>query len=356
MKNQYIFEELRKYIQHNNLDGIYLTNKVNLRYIVGIEGVERIYITLSDIYFFVGSIYLNEVKGLNYSNDISIINVSANSYKEEITKTLEGRVIGVEFNDLTVLQEQKLLNEYMVKKIVDVNNIIENIRMVKSEEEIKKIKKACEITSKAFEYIIGYIQEGQTERQICNELNRYMIDNGADGLAFDTIVASGKNSANPHAVVSNRVIQKNDIILFDFGAKYDGYCSDMSRTVFVGNPTQEMKDRYSIVLDAQKQAINRIKADVDISSIHDGIVEGFKKYSIEDKFIHTTGHGLGLDIHESPIIYSNKKEVFSENMIVTVEPGIYFNNEYGIRIEDTILVTKSGAEIFTTCNKELIII
>ncbi len=341
MINQHVIDKVRTYIKDNNLDGMYITNKINLKYIITKDIADRIYITLEKVYIMVGSIYINEAKGLINSNDTSIINVSDLSSKEEILGLLKDKTIGIEAKDLTVFNERKLTNDYRVKKIVDTQNLIENIRMIKSNEEIEKIKKACEVTCKAFNYIIKYIKPGQTEKQICNELNRYMLDNGAQALAFDTIVASGENSSNPHAVVSDRIIQKNDIILLDFGAKYEDYCSDMSRTIFVGTPTDEMINRYNIVLNAQIQGVNSIKAGVKVGSIHDMIVQDFKQYNLENKFIHTTGHGVGMDIHEVPIIYSNNKELgFSEKMVVTVEPGIYFENEYGIRIEDTILVTK----------------
>lgn len=357
MINQNAINKIREYIQISNIDGVYITNTFNLKYIIGQDIADRIYITLQKIYIMVGSIYINEAKDLINSNDVSIINISDKKSKEDIKAILENKNIGIEAKDLTVLHERKLIDEYGVSKMEDIKGLIDNIRVIKTQEEIESIKIASKITANAFNHILQYVKVGMTEKQIRNELNKYMLDNGADDMAFDTIVASGENSSNPHASVSQRKIQENDIILFDFGAKYKGLCSDMSRTIFVGKPSEEMIQRYTIVLNAQKLGIENIKVDGKIGQIHEDIEKYFKEFNVNDKFIHTTGHGVGLEIHESPVIYtSNKEDVFCENMIVTVEPGIYFENEYGIRIEDTVLVTKEGTEILTVCNKELIII
>lgn len=356
MINNDCINQIKEYIKEKNIDGVYITNQTNLKYILGKEMADRIYINLDKTYIMVGSIYLEEAKKL-VADDCEIVNISDKSSKEILTNMLYEKNIGIEFNDITVLHERKLLNEYKVKKIIDIQNIVEKIRQMKYNYELSNIKKACEITAKSFEHILQYIKVGQTERQIRNELNRYMFELGAEDLAFDTIVASGSNSSNPHAVVTDRVIQQNDIILFDFGARYNGYCSDMSRTIFVGEPNEEMINTYNIVLKAQKLGIDNIKAGVNVGHIHELIVNEFKKDNLEKFFIHTTGHGVGMDIHESPVIVdSNKEESFKKDMVVTVEPGIYFENKFGIRIEDTVIVTEEGTQILTQCNKEMIII
>lgn len=358
MINYNSIDKIREYINTNKekIDGTYITNKSNLKYILGSDVADRIYVTLEKIYIMIGSIYIEEAKKI-VSEDCVLINISDKSAKDVLKQILENRVIGIEAQDLTVAHERKLVNEYNVKNVIDIENIVEKIRIIKYNNEISNIKKACEITSKAFEHIIQYINVGQTEIQIRNELNRYMFELGANELAFDTIVASGENSSKPHAVVSDRCIQPNDIILFDFGAKFDGYCSDMSRTIFVGEPNEEMKKMYNLVLNTQTQGINSIKPDIIVGSIHEFVVNEFSNENVQDKFIHTTGHGVGIDIHEIPVIIdTNKDDVFKQGMIVTVEPGIYFEKKYGIRIEDTVLVTDNGAQVLTNCNKDMIII
>lgn len=356
MINNICINKIRQYIYEKNIDGVYVTNKSNLKYILGKDIADRLYITLEKTYIMVGSIYLEEAKKVIDVN-CEIINISDSCSKEIIKKLLSQKVIAIEFNSISVAHERKLLNEYNVKKVIDIENIVEKIRQIKYNYEICYIKEACNITAKAFEYILKYIKVGQTEREIRNELNRYMFELGAEDIAFDTIVASGCNSSNPHAVVTDRKIEENDIILFDFGAKYNGYCSDMSRTIFVGQPNEEMIKTYNIVLNAQKAGINNIRENKNVGYIHELIIEEFKKENLEEYFIHTTGHGVGIDIHEGPIIVdSNKEDVFKNGMVVTVEPGIYFENKFGIRIEDTIVVTEDGNEILTQCNKEIIII
>lgn len=356
MINNVCINIIKEYIGKNDIEGVYITNSTNLKYILGKDIAQMIYVEEDKVYVMVGSIYLEEAKKI-CTDGIEYINISDKSSKEKLIEILSGKIVGIEVNNITVAHERKLINEYSVKKTIDIENILENIRKIKYNNELVNIKKACEITKRAFEYILTYIKVGQTERQIRNELNRYMFELGAEDIAFDTIVASGPNSSNPHAIVTDRVIDENDIILFDFGAKYNGYCSDMSRTIFVGRPNDKIVKIYKSVLKAQKLGINSITPKLVIGNLHETIVEEFKKENIDKYFIHTTGHGVGMEIHESPIIYtSNKSEVFEENMVVTVEPGIYFENEFGIRIEDTILVTNEGSKILTDCNKEIIII
>lgn len=226
--------------------------------------------------------------------------------------------------------------------------------MVKTEEEINKLKKASELTDKGFEYICNIIKPGMTEKEIALKLNDYMFSVGATELAFDTIVGSGVNSSQIHSTPSDRTILEQDIILLDFGYIIDGYCSDMSRTIFVGGITDKQKEFYNLVYKTQMNAINNIKIGMSAKE-----ADLLGRQLILDKgldYAHALGHGIGKVVHEELVLSPKRDTVLEKNMVFTIEPGIYFENEFGIRIEDVVLLTESG--IITLCNasKDIIIL
>lgn len=228
------------------------------------------------------------------------------------------------------------------------------MRTIKDDNEIAKIRRACEITDNCFTHLLEYIKVGMTERQIAFEIEKYFIENGANGLAFDTIVASGENSSKPHAVPTKRKIQSGDNITIDFGAKYKGYCSDMTRTIFVGSVSDEVRNLYNFILEGQLRATNKIKDGVDGKSVARGVQIEYNARNFE--LIHALGHGVGLEVHELPYLSYRSSYILKENMVVTNEPGIYIPEKIGIRIEDTILVNKLESEVLTKSSKELIVI
>ena len=225
--------------------------------------------------------------------------------------------------------------------------------MIKDEEELQNIKKACEITDKCFEYIKKYIKPGMTEKQIAQEIDLYYKEN-CDGISFDTIVASGENSSKPHAIPSDRKIQKEDIILIDMGCKYKGYCSDMTRTIFVGKVPEDIKPIYDLVLKNQKQLLNEIKDGANTRLLTIMVDNDFRLHNYD--LIHSLGHGVGMEIHERPFISGKQDIMLKENMVVTDEPGIYIAGKYGVRIEDTVQITKNGCISLTESDKNYIII
>lgn len=226
--------------------------------------------------------------------------------------------------------------------------------MIKTKEEIEKLKKVCELTDKGFEFICQNIEPGMTEIEIAKKLDDYMFSLGASGLAFDTIVGSGINSSLIHSTPSDRKIEKQDIIQFDIGYVFDGYCSDMSRMVFVGGITEKQKDIYNLVLKTQMNAIENIKV-----GIHANEADFLGRKFILDEgldYNHSLGHGIGKKVHEELIISPKRETLLEENMVFTIEPGVYLENEFGIRIEDTVLLTQNGIVTLTNSTKEIIII
>ena len=183
-----------------------------------------------------------------------------------------------------------------------------------------------------------------------------MKKKGADGVAFETIVASGKRSSLPHGTVTNKKIEFGDAIVIDMGAKYQGYCSDMTRTIFMGDMTKEQQQIYEIVEKAQKDAIDAIDVGVKCSKPCEIVIEEFKKYNLDQYFIHSLGHGVGLDVHERPYIATKSTDEFQSGIIVAIEPGIYLPNKFGVRIENTVIVRENGAESLQNTPKDLIIL
>lgn len=237
-----------------------------------------------------------------------------------------------------------------------LDSITDSLRSVKTEEEIECIKKAQKITDDAFSHILGFIKEGITEKEISLELDFYMLSHGGEALSFETIAVSGSNSSMPHGVPGSKRVQNGDFITMDFGTVVGGYHSDMTRTVAVGFATDDMKTVYNTVLRAQKNCIENISAGLtgaEGDALSRSVIEnaGFGEY-----FTHSTGHGVGVEIHEFPNLNTANDNVLLPNQIVTVEPGIYIPGKFGVRIEDMIVLTDSGCIDLTHSEKELIIL
>ena len=239
---------------------------------------------------------------------------------------------------------------------LDVDKIIGDMRAVKSADEIALIKSAQNITDRAFSYILGNIAAGRTEREVALDLEFFMRKEGSEGTAFDTICVSGKNSSKPHGVPTDKKIEKGDFLTLDFGAIVGGYRSDMTRTVCIGTPTEKMITVYNTVQKAQAEAIAAVKPGVICKDIDKVARDIIYAAGFEGKFGHGLGHSVGIDIHENPSFNTRCEVLTKPGMVITVEPGIYLENEFGVRIEDMIIVTENGCEDITKSKKELIIL
>ena len=345
---------LRNRINSLKLDGMIVSNPINVKYLTGLSEEGILVIAPKENIFITDSRYIESVnKNLTLDDEIIAYDKrNLNKYDYEgIFMLCEN--VGFEENYVTYEQYKIYMQKYQVN-LVETEGLIENQRIVKDEDEIENIKRACEITDKAFEYIKENIKIGMTEKEIAFEIEKYMIKNGADGIAFDTIVASGENSSMPHAVPTDRKIISGDIIQFDFGCKYNGYDSDFSRVIFVDEMKEEYKEVYDFVLEEQKRTSELLKDGSNIKLIvKDRETEyKFKNYEV----MHSFGHGLGLDIHESPVLRSTQDNFLKENSVITIEPGVYIPGKFGIRIEDTFQVTKNGCINLTKSAKDYTII
>ncbi|MFW6306808.1 MAG: M24 family metallopeptidase, partial [Bacillota bacterium] len=263
--------------------------------------------------------------------------------------------LGIESKSITYFQYLKY-DDHIDTEIIPTHNLVEKLRMVKDKFELKMIQKAVDITDQAFKYICRYIYPGLTERELALELEFFLKKMGAEKNAFDFIVASGQRSALPHGVASDKLIEFGDFVTFDFGVFYQGYCSDMTRTVVIGEPTIEQEKVYNIVLDAQLAVIEKIQAGMNCKDV-DGIARDIISESgYADNFGHGLGHGIGLEIHEGPRLSFSSDEVLETGMVVTDEPGIYIPEWGGVRIEDDLYITDEGCKVLNSSPKELLVI
>ena len=346
---------LREKIRGLNMQGIIISNPVNIKYLTGIEAEGVLLITRKENHYITDGRYLEEVQSvLTIEDEIIVHNIVDVSEYDYENFFLFCENVGFEENYITYAQYKNYMHKYKANHLDETENIIEKQRMIKDDEEIKLLEKACEITDNCFAHLLQFIKVGMTEKQIAYEIERYFLKNGAEGLAFETIVASGKNSSKPHAKTTDKKIELGDTILIDFGCKYKGYCSDMTRTIFAGFIPEKIKKVYDLVLKNQLQTEKELKEGANIKTISKNVENDFKLNGYY--LIHALGHGVGLEVHEMPTISYKNDSNLKENMVITNEPGIYIPEEFGVRIEDTVLITKSGCINLTKSDKNYIIV
>ena len=344
---------LRERLRNLKLEGMIVTNPVSIKYLTNIENEGTLLITRKENIFLTYTMFLESVRKTVTIND-EIIVADFRDVSEYENFFLFCENVGFEENYVTYKQYYYLKQKYKVNNLSETEDIIEKLRAVKDNEEIYKIKKACEITDKCFNHLLEFIKVGKTEKEIAFEIEMFFRKNGAEGLAFNPVVAIGENSADPHWKPSDRAVQTADPILIDMGCKYKGYCSDMTRTIFMGCILEEMKPVYDLVLKNQLYTIKEIKEYASIKTISQMVENDFRLYNYD--LIHSLGHSIGLETHEMPYINSKNDTFLKENMVIASEPGIYVPEKYGIRIEDTILVEKNGCTVLTKSPKNYVII
>ncbi len=342
-------QNLRNKMGGLNLQGMIISNPINIKYLTGIEAEGILLITRKENIYITDSRYIEYVSNTVTPFDEIVVddfkNISKDDY-ENFFMFCEN--VGFEENYVTYAMYKKYMHMYKINNFIEAESIINKLRMIKDSEEIENIREACRITDECFSFLKEYIKPGMSEKQIARKIQNYYMNN-ADGLSFEPIVASGENSSKPHAIPTDRVIKENDIITIDMGCKVKGYCSDMTRTIFIGHPTEEQKRVYNLVLDNQEKSLREMKDGASIKDIAKIVTSNFSLQGFD--LVHSLGHGVGLDIHEAPFIKEVNDSALKENMIVTDEPGIYIPGNFGVRIEDTVLITKEGQEVLTKSRK-----
>lgn len=287
------------------------------------------------------------------TKNFQIVEHTEGLYKKLVEELKGCKVVGIEGRVMTVAERDYLANELKGVEFKSVE--LDNLRQVKDVAEIACIKKACEIADRAFEKILDFIKPNISEVEVAAELEYFMRKFGSERAAFDTIVASGWRGSLPHGIATDKKICAGELVTIDFGAVYNGYCSDITRTVAVGKISSEQKKIYNAVLSAQIYGLEVITAGVGGKDIDAAVRKVFEDAGYGKNFVHGLGHGVGLEIHEEPRLSKRSKtESLLPNMIVTDEPGLYFENFCGVRIEDTVLVTRGSAEPLTHSPKNLI--
>lgn len=356
--NDYInrIEQIANYLDEDS--SALIMSEYNRRYFTGFDSSSgAVFITRQGGYFFTDSRYIEAAKAK--INSCTVLE-HGRAMADDINKIIEKhniKSIHLEADHMTVRSAQRWTKALENIKIITdgtLDDKINSMRMIKTEDEINKIIAAQEITDKAFEHILDFIKIGKSEKEIALELEFFMRANGADGVAFDTIVVSGENSSKPHGVPGDRLIQQGDFITMDFGARVDGYCSDMTRTVAMGNISVEQMYVYDTVLLAQRTALAKLKPDEKCSVADAAARDIIKNAGYGKNFGHATGHSVGLEIHENPNLSPFSKDILQPGVIITVEPGIYLEGKFGVRIEDMALICKDGVKNLTKSEKGLI--
>lgn len=375
--------QLIKELMQEPIDAVLINNPSNLYYYTGFTGGEAMF--LMPVNGDIMSTYAFELCGI--SNDSRVITndwpdgyvITDSRYYEQVEKECKGlqlvkweskgmaatiQELLVEDKKIQIILEDDMnLAQYM--KLTEVckncafalgSKWIQKPRMVKDAEELAKLEQAEYIGDAAFTHILDVLKPGVSEREISLELEFFMKKQGASKLSFDTIVASGANGSMPHAQVTDRVLQSGDLVTMDFGCVYEGYCSDMTRTVAIGTPTDEMKKVYQIVLDANLRAMEQIEAGKRCNEIDAVARDYIREQGYGEYFGHGLGHGVGLDIHEEPRFSPKCDVITQENMVITDEPGIYLPGQFGVRIEDLVVVKENGYQKLSQSEKKLIIL
>ncbi|MBW2249319.1 MAG: aminopeptidase P family protein, partial [Deltaproteobacteria bacterium] len=347
----------RKSLAENKIDTLMVLVEENRHHISGFTGEDTqfdetagvLFITDSKLILATDSRYEQQAK-----NEASLFKIVC--YKEGLEKELPKiadmlgtKRLGFESVRMSFMQYSKMAEELkssgMQVELVPAEDIVENLRLIKDETEIDTLKKALLIAESVFTKIKNTIKPGMTEKQLAWAMEKEMREAGAQSLSFPTIVASGPNSALPHAIPSGRKIKAGEPILFDWGAKLDGYCSDISRTVIIGAPDETFKKVFTTVQDAQQMATDAIKPGVSSKAVDKIARDHIEKSGFKGKFGHGLGHGTGLAVHEHPRLSPLKETTLETGMVFTVEPGIYIPGWGGIRLENMVVVRDNGVEV-----------
>lgn len=348
-------EKVRRLLKERQADALLVTRAVNRRYLTGFTGTAGMALISADRAALITDFRYREQASAQAAG-FEVIEHGPD-LKADVAALAHGwgvkRVL-FEDHDMSVAEHRGWSEKFQPAELVPAGRLVEGLRVVKDASEQAVMREAVELADRAFQHVLPKIKPGVTEREIALELEWFMRGQGADAAAFPTIVASGERSALPHGVASDRAIGSGEFVTLDFGAHYKGYCSDLTRTVVVGKATDRHREIYDIVLEAQWTALQGIRPGMTGREADALTRDVIKRYGYGEYFGHGTGHGLGMEIHEAPRLSRTDETVLVPGMTVTVEPGIYLPGFGGVRIEDVVVITETGIEIFTRSPKELI--
>jgi Xaa-Pro aminopeptidase len=353
-------ERLRDSLRRKRLEAFCLINvessdRSNLYYLTGFSGSFGVLIVTKDRQIFLtDSRYITRAKEIVSGYEILELKGRVTRVATRINR-LKLKTLAINGPTTSTWLFHQLRDRVKKTKLVPVAGLVETLRTVKDDSEIKAIERAVQLTDRAFEFILGKVKPGVTERELAWEIEKYIRTHGGDGLAFESIVATGVTTAMPHYEPQDRTVQKGDFVLFDMGAKVAHYCADLTRTVVVGRATNEQKKIYKIVLEAQERVIKNLRAGLTSKQADAPARETIAQAGYKKNFGHGTGHGLGLDVHEGPRLSPWGKDKLQAGNVVTIEPGIYLPGWGGVRIEDVAVVEEKGCRVLTRAPKKRLI-
>lgn len=347
-------EKITKQLQHEQADAAWITTPLNVFYFTGYrsEPHERLFALLitanGDQTLYCPKMEVEEVKNSPFEGKIIGYLDTENPFEID---PLSFNKLLIESEHLTVKRQRELTQNFGVQHYGDIDQTIKELRNIKNESEIENIREAAKLADKCIEIGTEFLKVGVTEREVVNHIGNEIKKFGVSEMSFDTMVLFGDHAASPHGTPGERKLVKDEYVLFDLGVIYNHYCSDMTRTVKFGTPSEEAQTIYNIVLEAETNAIEAIRAGVPLQDIDKIARDIISDAGYGDYFPHRLGHGLGLEEHEYQDVSSTNSNLLEAGMVITIEPGIYVPNVAGVRIEDDILVTENGYEILTHYDK-----
>ena len=340
------------------VDAMLVTELVNVRYLTGYTGSNGLVVVGPHTRAFITDFRYVQQAAEQVENSFDRHRASQDLI-EAIEEVIPGGPLrlGFELANLSVRDHRRLRAALPDRvELVGVDGLVERLRAVKEPEEVARIREATEVADAAFEELIAGGLAGKTERELAFELGARMYRHGASRPSFETIVAAGPHGALPHATPRDVGVKAGGLVVIDWGAQLEGYCSDCTRTVAIGEPGAAAREIYALVLDAQRSGVNAVKGKTEARAVDSAAREVIAAAGHGEQFGHGLGHGVGLDIHEAPRLAQRSDAVLESGNVVTIEPGVYLPDQFGVRIEDLVVVTDAGCEILTSITKELIVI
>ncbi|MFX0072667.1 MAG: M24 family metallopeptidase [Candidatus Hermodarchaeota archaeon] len=356
-----------KLFEEAEIDALFVSKPQNITYVLGfkIESDTFIMIPREDvndgrIWVFLNALEYDQVNKtlkndskFNSLVDLKLITGGSPSFIPDNINELNLKTVGIEDDYISVKKYDEWMEKFTIANLIGASEIFFNARVTKTQEEIERMRKAAELGDLGFKTIYNSVQEGWTEEELAAEAEYKMRKKGSEGTSFDTIVATGEQSAYPHAKTANNKVKDGDIIIVDIGARYEGYCSDMTRTFIYGKVEPQKARLVNLVNEGQKYALEQVKPEIACKEMDKKVRDFFLANNKEwgKRFIHSLGHGVGIDIHENPYLSPISNEILKENMVVTIEPGLYIQGLGGARAEDQVVITKEGYISLTKSEK-----
>ncbi|RNF40843.1 M24 family metallopeptidase [Planococcus salinus] len=359
-------EQLQAYLDDQSIDAAFITNPDNVFYVSGFKSNphERLLGVMifreAEPFVICPQMEIPDAKAAGWQGDIighvDTENAMDVLYRNAQTRGVAIKKIAIEKSHMTVDRYEALSSLFGSPSFVQLDDQLNDMRVIKDEAELEILREAAALADYAIEVAAGTIKEGITEIEVMTEVELALKKRGVTHMSFDTTVLTGSNAASPHGKTGDRKLQQGDLVLFDLGVVHKGYCSDITRTLALGEPDEEQKAVYDVVLQAELAALNAVKPGVTAAELDQTAREVIEKAGYGDYFTHRLGHGLGVSVHEFPSIHGSNDMKMEPGMVFTLEPGIYVPGKVGVRIEDDVALTENGVEVLTKFPKELQII